>query len=74
MTYCVALKLRDGLVLCSDSRTNAGVLIVAASFSARRILAGTRTSVYDGLSGEVLTEGGLAVREALQHDVKGHRR
>jgi putative proteasome-type protease len=25
MTYCVAIKLKDGLVLTSDSRTNAGV-------------------------------------------------
>jgi len=25
MTYCVAVKLNDGLVFCSDSRTNAGV-------------------------------------------------
>ncbi len=30
MTYCVALKLRDGLVLCSDSRTNAGVDHIAS--------------------------------------------
>jgi putative proteasome-type protease len=25
MTYCVAISVNDGLVLCSDSRTNAGV-------------------------------------------------
>ena len=25
MTYCVALNLKDGLVLASDTRTNAGV-------------------------------------------------
>lgn len=25
MTYCLAIKLKDGLVFCSDSRTNAGV-------------------------------------------------
>lgn len=25
MTYCVALKLNDGLVLLSDTRTNAGL-------------------------------------------------
>ncbi len=30
MTYCVALKLKDGLVLCSDSRTNAGVDHIAS--------------------------------------------
>ncbi|AHK16484.1 MAG: proteasome-type protease [Thalassolituus sp.] len=30
MTYCVALKLREGLVLCSDSRTNAGVDHIAS--------------------------------------------
>ena len=30
MTYCVALKLRGGLVLCSDSRTNAGVDHIAS--------------------------------------------
>ncbi len=30
MTYCVALKLQDGLVLCSDSRTNAGVDHIAS--------------------------------------------
>ena len=30
MTYCVALKLSEGLVLCSDSRTNAGVDHIAS--------------------------------------------
>ncbi|MFV1873596.1 MAG: peptidase [Oleiphilus sp.] len=30
MTYCVALKLKEGLVLCSDSRTNAGVDHIAS--------------------------------------------
>jgi len=30
MTYCVALKLNDGVVLCSDSRTNAGVDHIAS--------------------------------------------
>lgn len=25
MTYCVAMKLQDGLVFVADSRTNAGV-------------------------------------------------
>jgi len=30
MTYCVALKLKDGLVLASDSRTNAGVDHIAS--------------------------------------------
>lgn len=25
MTYCLAIKVNDGLVLASDSRTNAGV-------------------------------------------------
>ncbi|MYF86873.1 MAG: peptidase, partial [Rhodospirillaceae bacterium] len=25
MTYCVGIKVNDGLVLASDSRTNAGV-------------------------------------------------
>ena len=24
MTYCLAINVNDGLVLCSDSRTNAG--------------------------------------------------
>lgn len=30
MTYCVAIKLQDGLVLTSDSRTNAGVDHIAS--------------------------------------------
>ncbi|MAD45323.1 MAG: peptidase [Oceanospirillaceae bacterium] len=30
MTYCVALKLKEGLVLTSDSRTNAGVDHIAS--------------------------------------------
>lgn len=30
MTYCVAIKLKDGLVLTSDSRTNAGVDHIAS--------------------------------------------
>ena len=25
MTYCVAIKIEDGLVFASDSRTNAGL-------------------------------------------------
>ena len=25
MTYCLAIKVNDGLILASDSRTNAGV-------------------------------------------------
>ena len=29
MTYCVAMRLSDGLVFASDSRTNAGVYHIA---------------------------------------------
>ena len=30
MTYCVALRLKDGLVMLSDTRTNAGVDNIAS--------------------------------------------
>jgi len=46
MTYCVALKLKDGLVFASDTRTNAGVDQIA-SFRKMRIFnrSGDRTIV-----------------------------
>ena len=33
MTYCVGLKLKAGLVLLSDTRTNAGVDNIARAFA-----------------------------------------
>jgi len=59
MTYCVGLALRDGLVLMSDTRTNAGVDNIA-TFSKMHVFEkpGERVIV-------LLTSGNLAVTQAV---------
>lgn len=59
MTYCVGLHLHDGLVLVSDSRTNAGVDNVS-TFSKMHVVEspGDRVLV-------LLTAGNLAVSQAV---------
>jgi putative proteasome-type protease len=59
MTYCVGLHLQDGLVLVSDTRTNAGVDNVS-TFSKMHVTesAGERVLV-------LLTAGNLAVTQAV---------
>jgi putative proteasome-type protease len=59
MTYCVGLDLRDGLVLLSDTRTNAGVDHIS-TFSKMHVveLPGERVIV-------LLTAGNLAITQAV---------
>ncbi|HUN45149.1 MAG TPA: proteasome-type protease [Stellaceae bacterium] len=59
MTYCVGLALKDGLVLMSDTRTNAGVDNIA-TFSKMHLFEtpGERVVV-------LLTSGNLAVTQAV---------
>lgn len=59
MTYCVGLRLRDGLVMASDTRTNAGVDYVS-TFSKMHLF---------GAPGErvicVMTAGNLAITQSV---------
>lgn len=67
MTYCIALKLESGLVVCSDSRTNAG-LDQVSTYSKMSLL---------GIDGDrqfaILSAGNLgtstAVRRQIQRDI-----
>ena len=70
MTYCLGLYLKDGLVLASDSRTNAGVDHIAL----------VRKMTFFGTPGErmlaLLSAGNLATTQAVvtllqQRDVSG---
>lgn len=59
MTYCLALKLDEGLVFCSDSRTNAGADRVTAYSKMHRFsIAGERQMV-------ILSAGNLATSQAV---------
>jgi putative proteasome-type protease len=67
LTYCIAINVNDGLVLASDSRTNAGVDQVNVYSKMHRLLGdGERTIV-------VMTAGNLATSQAvirrLRHDL-----
>src|SRR5271167_3833022 len=59
MTYCVGLDLRDGLVMLSDTRTNAGVDNIS-TFSKMHVFEtpGERAMV-------LLTAGNLAVTQSV---------
>lgn len=59
MTYCLAIALNDGLVFCSDSRTNAGADRVSTYSKMHRFeLAGDRQLV-------LLSAGNLATSQAV---------
>lgn len=61
MTYCVGILLESGLVMASDTRTNAGVDQVATFPKMTTFdVAGERTMV-------ILTSGNLAVTQAVLH-------
>ena len=71
MTYCLAIKLAEGLVFCSDSRTNAGADRVSAFSKMHRIaVSGDRFLV-------LLSAGNLgttqAVVETLEREMKSDR-
>ena len=59
MTYCVGLHLQDGLVLVSDSRTNAGVDNVS-TFSKMHVVESPGDRVIT-----MLTSGNLAVTQSV---------
>jgi putative proteasome-type protease len=59
MTYCVGLHLRDGLVLVSDTRTNAGVDNVS-TFSKMHVVENPGDRVIT-----LLTSGNLAITQSV---------
>ncbi|HMY40314.1 MAG TPA: peptidase, partial [Marinagarivorans sp.] len=59
MTYCVAIKLNDGLVFAGDTRTNAGVDHVATY---RKLFTFTNNSTHSIV---LLSSGNLATTQAL---------
>jgi putative proteasome-type protease len=64
MTYCVAIKVNDGIIFCSDSRTNAGIDQV-----------NVYTKMYHfGEAGKyqlsILAAGNLATTQAVLNQVK----
>ncbi len=68
MTYCLAIRLDEGLVFCSDSRTNAGADRVSTYSKMHRFsLEGDRSLV-------ILTAGNLATTQAviaqIQRDIE----
>jgi len=64
MTYCLAMKVEEGLVLASDSRTNAGVDYVRASSKLHQFIwPGDRVFV-------LLTSGNLATTQAVVNDIE----
>lgn len=59
MTYCLALKLNEGLVFCTDSRTNAGADRVSTYSKMHRF------SIDDDRQIVILTAGNLATTQAV---------
>jgi putative proteasome-type protease len=68
MTYCVALRLRDGLVMLSDTRTNAGVDNIA-TFAKMHVVEVPGERVI-----AVMTSGNLAVTQSVvRHTTEGFK-
>jgi putative proteasome-type protease len=69
MTYCLAIKLNEGLVFCSDSRTNAGPDVVSVYSKMHRF------SVQDDRQIVLMGAGNLATTQAvvtrLNRDIAG---
>ena len=64
MTYCVAIKLNEGLVFCSDSRTNAGADRVSTYSKMHRFsIAGDRQLV-------MLAAGNLGTTQAVVSQIE----
>lgn len=59
MTYCVAIKLNEGLVFCSDSRTNAGPDRVSTYSKLHRF------SIHGDRQLMMVTAGNLATSQAV---------
>lgn len=63
MTYCVAIKIEEGLVFASDSRTNAGLDNVSTYSKMFTFNVGDRAFV-------ILTSGNLATSQAVYHRIE----
>ena len=59
MTYCLAIQLDEGLVFCSDSRTNAGADRVSTYSKMHRFSVDGERSLY------LMTSGNLATSQAV---------
>lgn len=64
MTYCLAMKLNDGLVFCSDSRTNAGADRVSTYSKLHRF------SLQNDRQIAILSAGNLATTQAVISQVE----
>jgi putative proteasome-type protease len=63
MTYCVAIKINEGLVFASDSRTNAGLDNISSYSKMFTFNVGDRAFV-------ILTSGNLATSQAVYHRIE----
>ena len=66
MTYCLAIKVNDGLVFASDSRTNAGVDYVS-TFSKMHVFHWAEDRLF-----VLLTAGNLATSQAVVNELNRH--
>lgn len=64
MTYCLAIKLDEGLVFCSDSRTNSGADQVSAYSKLHRFSVGGDRQLF------ILTAGNLATTQAVVEQIE----
>ena len=63
MTYCLAIKINDGLVFASDSRTNAGLDNISTYSKMFSFNVGDRAFV-------ILTSGNLSTSQAVYHRIE----
>ena len=63
MSYCLAIKVKEGLVFASDSRTNAGLDNVSTYSKMFTFNVGDRAFV-------LLTAGNLATSQAVYHQLE----
>ena len=63
MTYCLAIKVEEGLVFASDSRTNAGLDNISTYTKMFTYNVGDRAFV-------ILTAGNLATSQAVYHQIE----
>lgn len=72
MTYCVAIKLKDGLVLTSDSRTNAGVDHIASFRKLHKFEMPGERIIYLQSAGNLATTQSVLAK--LEQDIKAAER
>ena len=63
MTYCLAIKINNGLVFASDSRTNAGLDNISTYSKMFTFNVGDRAFV-------ILTSGNLSTSQAVYHRIE----